>query len=70
MGFLGTSLIGWSVFVVFDFPWLLILSAFALMNLLRNLAGKREIVAGEVKRLERKQAKEIAARNKKNQLGP
>jgi hypothetical protein len=27
-------------------------------------------VAGEVRRLERKQAKEIQARNKKNQPGP
>jgi hypothetical protein len=69
MGFLGTSLIGWTVFGIFDFPWLLILSAFALMNLLRTVAGKSEIVAGEAKRLERKQAKEIEARNKK-QPGP
>jgi uncharacterized membrane protein len=70
MGFLGTSVIGWTVFGIFGFPWLLILSAFALMNLLRTLAGKSEIVAGEVRRLERKQAKEIQARNKKNQPGP
>jgi hypothetical protein len=70
MGFLGTSVIGWTVFGIFEFPWLLILSAFALMNLLRTLAGKSEIVAGEVRRLERKQAKEIQARNKKNQPGP
>ena len=52
-----------------DFPWLLVLSAFALMNLLRTVAGKSEIVGSEVKRLERKQAKEIQSRNKK-QFGP
>jgi hypothetical protein len=39
------------------------------MNLLRTVAGKTEIVGSEVKRLERKQAKEIQSRNKK-QLGP
>ncbi len=67
VGFLGTSIIGWTVFGVFEFPWLLVLSAFALMNLLRTVAGKSEILRSEVKRLERKQAKEIEARNKKKQ---
>ena len=40
------------------------------LNLMRVAANRGEIVAAEVKRLERKQAKEIEARNKKNQTGP
>jgi hypothetical protein len=67
--FVGVSIVAWTVWGVFEFPWLLILNAFALMNLIRTVGSKNEIMASEVKRLERKQAKEIEARNKK-QLGP
>jgi hypothetical protein len=65
VSFVGVSIVAWTVFGVFEFPWLLILNAFALMNLIRTIASQREIVASEVKRLERKQAKELEARNKK-----
>ncbi len=51
------------------FPWPLIPMAVTFLNLLRVQTSKREIVASEVSRLERKRAKEIQARNKKKQSG-
>jgi len=67
LGFVGT-LVFFGALAVFITPWTLIVPMFALMNLLRTLASRSEIVDNEVKRLERRQAKEIRARNKK-QLG-
>lgn len=67
LGFVGTLLF-FGALAVFITPWTLVVPMFALMNLLRTLASKSEIVDNEVKRLERKRAKEIEARNKK-QLG-
>jgi len=75
MGFIGSGLLTWAIWTATAwgewniFPWPLIVNAFALMNLLRVSTNKSEIVGAEVKRLERKQAKEIQARNKK-QFGP
>ena len=75
MGFVGSALIMWAIWVAtawgdWDvFPWPLIVNAFALMNLFRVATNRTEIVRSEVKRLERKQAKEIEARNKKQQTG-
>jgi len=75
MGFIGSGLLTWAIWIATAwgewniFPWPLIVNAFALMNLLRVSTNKSEIVGAEVKRLERKQAKEIQARNKK-QFGP
>jgi hypothetical protein len=72
LGLLGSALVTWAIWaaVMFgEFPWPLFVNAFALMNVVRVVASKSEIVNSEVKRLERKQAKEIEARNKK-QLGP
>jgi Domain of unknown function (DUF1707) len=68
LGFAGTLLFFGVLAVVLSIPWPLIVPGFALMNLVRTLASRSEIVDNEVKRLERKQAKEIEARNKK-QLG-
>ena len=51
------------------FPWPLIPMAVTFLNLLRVLTSRSETVASEVRRLERRQAKEIEARNKK-QSGP
>ena len=48
------------------FPWPLFVNAFALVNFIRVAASKREIVASEVRRLEKKQAKELQARRKKS----
>ena len=42
------------------FPWPLIVNAVAFMNLVRVAANRRDLVADEVRRLERKQAKAIA----------
>jgi hypothetical protein len=70
VSFIGVSVVAWTVFGVFEFPWLLILNAFALMNLLRVATSKNDSVASEIKRLERKQAKEIEARDKKKQIEP
>ena len=72
VGFVGSALFMWLIYLGtawaahnFYFPWPLIVNAFALMNLLRVATNRNEIVRSEVKRLERKQAKEIEARNKK-----
>jgi Domain of unknown function (DUF1707) len=74
LGLIGSGLLTWAIWLAtawgdWYFPWPLIVNAFALMNLLRVVTNKREIVQSEVKRLERKQAKEIQSRNKK-QSGP
>jgi uncharacterized membrane protein len=76
-GFLGSAVVTWVIWSLtalaaggMYFPWPLIVNAFALLNLLRVVTSRDEMVANEVKRLERKRAKEIEARNKKNQLGP
>lgn len=47
------------------FPWPLIVNALAFLNLVRTAASKREIVAQEVKRLERKRAKALESAKKK-----
>ena len=78
VGFVGSALFTWAIWAATAFaasgtvyfPWPLIVNAFALMNLFRVATNKTEMVASEVKRLERKQAKEIEARNKKKQSGP
>jgi uncharacterized membrane protein len=67
-GFVGTLLF-FGALAVFVTPWTLIVPMFALMNLLRTLGNKHEIMDNEVKRLERKRAKEIEAQNKRRQLG-
>jgi hypothetical protein len=67
-GFLGSGLITWTIWAIVmfgEFPWPLIVNIVAFMNFIRVAANKSEIVAGEVKRLERKQAKEIEARDRK-----
>jgi hypothetical protein len=68
LGVVGTLLF-FGALAIFVTPWTLIVPLFALMNLVRTLSSKSEIVDNEVKRLERKRAKEIEARNKKRQLG-
>jgi hypothetical protein len=54
----------------FAWPWPLIVTAATGLNMLRVLMNKGEVVASEVQRLERKQAKELEARAKKKQSGP
>ncbi len=74
---MGSALLMWAIWGATAvasggayFPWPLIVNAFALMNLFRVATNRTEIVRSEVKRLERKQAKEIEARNKKKQSEP
>jgi len=63
-GFVGSAVITWTIWAATmfgGFPWPAIVNAFALLNLLRTVANRREIVAQEVRRLERKRAKELGA---------
>ena len=67
-GFIGPTLICWAVWAAitfqdgsFDphFPWPLIVMAATLANLIKTAATRDQIVASEVRRLEKKQAKEL-----------
>jgi hypothetical protein len=72
MGFVGSAVLTWAIWIAVNwtswdsaFPWPLIVNAVAFMNFVRVAANRRELVAAEVERLSRKQAKAIEARNKK-----
>ena len=70
LGFIGPSLICWVIWVATGadvIPWPLFVMAGTLLNLLKTVANRRQIVAAEVKRLERKQAKELAREAEKKQ---
>jgi hypothetical protein len=72
VGFLGSGLVTWTIWAIFmfgEFPWPLIVNAFALMNFFRVAASRNESVANEVKRLERKQARAIESQHRKRQNG-
>ena len=65
-GFIGPSLICWTIWLAvnwgefspdFPFPWPAIVSAVTYLNLMKTVLRRRDIIAGEVRRLERKQAK-------------
>ena len=63
-GFVGSALVTWAIYLAtawgaWYFPWPLIVNALALMNFLRTATSRREIVATELARLEKKRAKEI-----------
>lgn len=68
-GFVGPTLICWTIYIGINwgelsfgehFPWPFIVMAVSLLNLLKTVSSRAEIVASEVRRLERKQAKELA----------
>jgi len=62
-GFLGPTVICWTIWAVVmpgDFPWPAFVMAATFLNVLRVVAGRREIVASEFRRLEKKRAKEQA----------
>lgn len=68
MGLVGSAVVTWVIWAAVmwgGFPWPLIVNALALLNLVRTAASKREIVAQEVKRLERKRAKALESAKKK-----
>jgi uncharacterized protein DUF1707 len=63
-GFVGSALVTWAIYLAtamgdWYFPWPLIVNALALLNLFRTATSRREIVATELARLEKKRAKEI-----------
>jgi hypothetical protein len=61
-GFLGPTIICWTIWAATSFggfPWPAIVMAATFFNFLRVATSKREVVGSEVKRLERKQAKEL-----------
>ena len=67
-GFIGPSLICWIIYLSYagitpdfsaNFPWPAIVTVLSFLNLLKTATNRGEIVASEVKRLERKQAKEL-----------
>ena len=67
-GFVGPTLICWIIYLSYagitpsfgeSFPWPLIVTVVTFLNLLKTATNHEQIVASEVKRLERKQAKEI-----------
>ena len=66
---LAGSAVFFGALSLFTTYWVLIVPLFAFMNLFRTLASKSEIVGSEVRRLERKRAKELEARTKKKQSG-
>ena len=71
-GFVGSALVTWAIWTGDRLGRLVLPLAahrqrLALMNFLRTAANRREIVASELERLERKRAKEI---EKKRQPGP
>jgi hypothetical protein len=60
--FIGSALVTWAIWLVLmpgDFPWPLFVNFFAFMNLLRVAMSKNDIVRSEVRRLEKKRAKEL-----------
>jgi hypothetical protein len=65
LGFLGSAVLMWAIWIAIAwgdwdvFPWPLIINAVAFMNFVRVAANRRDLVAAEVKRLERKRAKEL-----------
>jgi hypothetical protein len=74
MGFVGSAVLTWAIWLAtawgdWYFPWPLIVNAFAIMNFVRVAANRRDLVAAEVQRLERKQARAIQSQKKK-QSGP
>ena len=64
--FLTVTLICWVIWVVVmpgGFPWPLFPMLGTGINLVRVVAGRRDILAAEVRRLEKKRAKELRARD-------
>jgi hypothetical protein len=61
-GFVGPTVICWTIWAATSwggFPWPAIVMVATFLNFLRVATSRRDIVASEVRRLERKQAKEL-----------
>ena len=68
VGFFGASLVCWAIWIATSFgdggfepyfPWPLIVMAVSLANAVRTLVTKEDSIRDEVRRLERKQAKQL-----------
>ena len=65
MGLIGLSALLWTIWAVTmfgGFPWPLFPMGFALMNLVRVVVNKRDIIEEHAKRIEKKQRKELKPR--------
>jgi hypothetical protein len=61
-GFLGPTLICWTIWALTmfgEFPWPAIVMAATFLNVVRVAANRREIVASELRRLEKRRAREL-----------
>jgi hypothetical protein len=67
-GFVGPTLICWIIYLSYagispdfseSFPWPLIVTVVSFLNLLKTATGRDQIIASEVKRLERRQAEKL-----------
>ena len=66
MGLVGLSVLLWTIWAATmfgGFPWPLFPMGFALMNLVRVVANKRDIIDEHAKRLEKKERKELKRRD-------
>lgn len=66
-GFIGSALVTWTIWLVVmpgGIPWPLLVNFLALMNLLRVASSRTDIVGSEVRRLEKKRAKELEKRRR------
>lgn len=75
-GFLGPTLICWTIYLAINwgefgdglpFPWPAIVSVVTFLNLLKTATSRDQIIGSEVKRLERKRAKELSREAEKKQ---
>ena len=65
LGFVGLSVLLWTIWaatMLGGFPWPIFPTGFALMNLVRVQANKRDIIDEHVKRIEKKERKELKRR--------
>ena len=65
LGFIGLSVLLWTIWAATmfgEFPWPLFPMGFALMNLVRVVANKRDIIEEHARRIEKKERKELKRR--------
>ena len=65
LGFVGLSVLLWTIWaatMLGGFPWPIFPTGFALMNLVRVVANKRDIIEEHAKQLEKKERKELKRR--------
>jgi hypothetical protein len=70
MGFVGPSVICWAIWAATDFgdwsaAWPIIVMAVTFLNVIRSVVNRKQLVAEELRKLEKRQAKALEARPKK-----